>query len=139
MVSRNAAHPYLWLAIGVLANFCSIGFWILVNSMKADVCDHDDSVPADVAKDVRAIGNLIQKRWDRSPICSAGLFFSGPAMTRRLVTLSILIHSLVYAWLSQSDQLFFLALCLLLLDRYPLDRTTMADIRSELERRRAAV
>lgn len=41
-VLASPTHPWLWMFINPFTQFSSLGFWILVNSMKADICDWDE-------------------------------------------------------------------------------------------------
>lgn len=134
------AHPYLWLIIGVLANFCSLGFWILVNSMKADVCDHDELHSGRRREGMfGAIGNLLQKASGSVTYLLGGLLLQGIGFDAALGHKQ---HPLSILWLRVAFSLgpiLFLTLCLVLLDRYPLTEAKMEEIRRALEQRRAGV
>jgi len=134
------AHPYLWLVIGVLSNFCSLGFWILVNSMKADVCDHDELTSGRRREGTfGAIGNLLQKATGSLTYFLGGIILQWAGYDSVLGRAQ---HPESILWLRVAFSLgpvLFLTLCLVLLDRYPLDRLAMTRIRAELEQRRATV
>lgn len=134
------AHPLLWLVIGVLANFCGLGFWILVNSMKADVCDHDELTSGRRREGMfGAIGNLLQKATGSLTYLLGGVLLQWVGYDAALGHHQ---HPESILWLRVAFSLgpvLFLTLCLVLLDRYPLDEAAMRDIRHELEQRRAAV
>ncbi len=134
------AYPYLWLVIGVLANFCSLGFWILVNSMKADVCDHDELASGRRREGTfGAIGNLLQKATGSLTYLLGGLVLQWAGYDAALGSHQ---HPISILWIRVAFSLgpiVFLTLCLVLLDRYPLDEAAMTRIRAGLEERRATV
>jgi GPH family glycoside/pentoside/hexuronide:cation symporter len=41
-VLASPTHPWLWMLINPFSQFGNLGFWILINSMKADICDWDE-------------------------------------------------------------------------------------------------
>lgn len=134
------AHPYLWLIIGTLSNFCSLGFWILVNSMKADICDHDELHSGRRREGTfGAIGNLLQKATGSLTYLLGGIILQWAGYDAALGRLQ---HPESILWIRVAFSLgpvLFLTLCLVLLDFYPLDVATMTGIRRQLEQRRATV
>ncbi|OAM91662.1 MFS transporter [Termitidicoccus mucosus] len=136
----SPAHPWTWLIIGILAQFCSLGFWILVSSMKADICDHDELHSGRRREGTfGAIGNLVQKFTGSLTYFLGGLLLSligydaalGGAQNPESIFWLRVCFSL--------GPILFLSLCLVLLNKYPLDEPAMKAIRSQLEQRRSQV
>jgi GPH family glycoside/pentoside/hexuronide:cation symporter len=131
--------PMLSLLIGMFTQFGTIGFWMIVNSMKADVCDEDELMSGRRREGVYgALGNLLSKLASSSVFFLAGVVLQligfnaalGPQGTTTVIWLRV-----VYS----GGPIVFLILCLWLLDRYPLDERAMQRTRATLEQRRAAV
>ena len=133
-------HPWTWLLIGVISQFGVIGFWILINSMKADVCDWDELSSAQRREGAYgAIGNLVQKGGFSLVYVVAGtiLHLVGFDSTLRgsQSPETILWLRTVFTVVP----ILCLLPCLWLLSHYPLDRKKMEQIRADLEARRAQV
>lgn len=131
--------PWLSLLIGVFTQFGTIGFWMIVNSMKADVCDDDELASGRRREGIYgALGNLLSK------IASSSVFFLA-GVVLQLIGFDAVRGgqdptTIVWLRLAYSGgPILFLVLCLLLLDRYPLNERAMYATRQKLEQRRAAV
>jgi glycoside/pentoside/hexuronide:cation symporter, GPH family len=133
------AYPWLSLLIGVFTQFGTIGFWMIVNSMKADVCDDDELASGRRREGIYgAIGNLLSKIAGSSVFLLAGLvlqLIGFDAVRGSQDPVTIVWLRVAYS----GGPILFLVLCLLLLDRYPLDERAMDATRRTLEQRRAAV
>ncbi|HRE80822.1 MAG TPA: MFS transporter [Opitutaceae bacterium] len=133
-------YPAAWLLIGVISQFGVIGFWILVNSMKADVCDWDELNSAQRREGAYgAVGNLVQKGGFSLVYVLAGtiLHLVGFDATQRGSQSPETILSLRLAF--TLVPIAFLLPCVWLLRHYPLTREKMQEIRATLEARRSRV
>jgi GPH family glycoside/pentoside/hexuronide:cation symporter len=133
-------YPWLSLLIGVFSQFGTLGFWMIVNSMKADVCDDDELASGRRREGIYgALGNLLSKVAGSSVFFLAGLVLQVIGFNAVLGgaqdPTAILWLRVVYS----GGPILFLVLCLILLDRYPLDEAAMQATRQKLEQRRAAV
>src|SRR5687768_15653255 len=132
-------YPWLSLSIGVFTQFGTLGFWMIVNSMKADVCDDDELASGRRREGIYgALGNLLSKIASSSVFFLAGLvlhFIGFNAALGAQDPVTVFWLRVAYS----GGPIFFLVLCLLMLDRYPLDERAMDITRRTLEQRRAAV
>lgn len=133
-------HPWTFVLVGIFAQFSGLGFWMLVNSMKADVCDHDELQSGRRREGMfGALGNLLAKLSGSTVYFLAGVILQFIGFSAALGAgqdpETILWLRVIYS----AGPVFSLTLCLWLLSRYPLDGAAMARIRSTLEERRAAV
>lgn len=133
-------HPWLWIVIMVLSQFGGLGFWVLVNSMKADVCDWDELNSGHRREGAySAMGSLIQKGAMSLNLLLSGVLLSAigfdAALQGRQTERTILLMRLAFS----GGPIIFLLMCLGLLSLYPLTREKMTEVRAELESRRAAV
>ena len=131
--------PWLSLLIGVFSQFGTLGFWMIVNSMKADVCDDDELASGRRREGIYgSLGNLLSKVASSSVFLLAGLVLQliGFDAVRGVQDPTTIVWlRVVYS----GGPIFFLVLCLLMLDRYPLDERAMDVTRRTLEQRRSAV
>ncbi len=134
------AHPWMSVLVSIFGQFCGIGFWIIVNSMKADICDYDELASGRRREGTYgAIGNLLQKGFTSLTYLLTGIIIQWVGYDAALGHAQ---DPEAILWMRVSFSLgpiLFLTLCLALLARYPLDQTAMANIRTELERRRSVV
>lgn len=134
------SNPWLWVVVALFAQFASLGFWIFVNSMKADVCDFDELASGRRREGAYgAVGNLLQKTAGSLTFLIAGLVLhlAGYDAGRGAAQDPATVLWLRVAF--SGGPIFFLTICIILLDRYPLDGPRMKGIRGELEARRDAV
>lgn len=133
-------NPWLQLIPALLTGPIGIGLWLVVPSMQADVADYDELMTG-----IRREGSfsaVFSWTFKASSALTGGL--SGII----LVWTGFAIHQgadqaphvltnlkLFYIWIP----IVFLVFCLFAINRYPLTRLRMAEIRSELERRRGAI
>jgi GPH family glycoside/pentoside/hexuronide:cation symporter len=107
--------------------------------MKADVCDDDELVSGRRREGIYgSLGNLLSK------IASSSVFFFAGVVLQLIGFDAVrgIQDPSTIVWLRlaySGGPIVFLVLCLLMLDRYPLDERAMDATRRTLEQRRAAV
>ncbi|MDB6094985.1 MAG: sodium:melibiose symporter [Verrucomicrobia bacterium] len=136
----SPSYPWAWISINVLTTFGGLGFWILVNSMKADICDWDELETGKRREgSFSAIAGLLQKTTAAVTLWLAGLmlqwvgFDASKAGQQEPET----IFWLRVAYFAPS--VVMLGIGLWALRKYELDLPTMQRVRAQLELRRAAV
>jgi len=132
--------PYLTLAMKPLQAIGEVGFWILVISMRADVCDWDEFRSGRRREGViSAAANWTIKLTISAAMLTGGLLLDyfvrfntklEPGMVQAEGTMERLL--LAYA----VPPVIALVICLIILARYPLSRAKMNEVRSVLEQRR---
>lgn len=132
--------PYLVLLYFASQAPVAAGFWTLINSMKADICDDDELATGNRREGMfGSIGNWITK-----VATSVAFLFSGVALdiTGFDVALkgdqapaTLLWMRILFAVVPALSA----ALALVLLHKYPLSSARMAEIRATLETRRQKV
>lgn len=136
-VLASPTHPWLWVLINPFTQFGSLGFWILINSMKADVCDWDELATGHRREGVYgSVSNLLLKG------SAAVTYLLGGAVLQMVgfeasrggaqAPESILWMRLFFSL----GPIVCLVPAIWLLKRYPLSAETMQTTRLELERRR---
>lgn len=139
-VLASPTHPWLWTLINPFTQFGNLGFWILVNSMKADVCDWDELASGHRREGIYgSVSNLLLKG------SAAVTYLFGGAV------LQLVGFDAARGSAQDPASIFWMRvvfsvgpiLCLVpaiwLLERYPLDAKTMEETRRELERRRGTL
>lgn len=131
--------PYLQLLAPVLA-VPSGAVWVLLNSMKADVCDEEELRTGQRREGVvGAVSGWIHKLAGALSFGLTGLVLAGTGFAQELGAAqpveTLLGLRLAFAF---APVILFLVGFVVLL-RYRLDRKRVEEIRSELEQRRAAV
>lgn len=136
----DPAHPYWQLALPVFLVPASSGFWILLHSMKADVCDEDELRTGDRREGMfGAVSGWIHKLAASITFTLSGLVLVATGFDQALgagQAPEAILRLRVYFSLAPCA---FFAACLVLLAFYRLGPAEMAAIRRELEMRRAAV
>jgi GPH family glycoside/pentoside/hexuronide:cation symporter len=138
-VCYNPAYPYWQLLPGVLLAIGNAGFWTLVPSMVADVCDLDEfqngrrreGTFASVTQWINKVGYSAANALSGLVLVWIGFQASlgGAQSAATLLWMRILFVVIPAA-------AFFG--CLLLIRNYPLNSVRLQEIRAELERRRLA-
>ena len=139
-VLSNPAYPWAWILINVLTHIGGLGFWILVNSMKADVCDWDEYKTGKRREgSFSAIAGMLQKTTAAFTLWLAGLMLQwvGFDATKAGSQDPDTLFWLRVAYFLPSVVL--LGLGFAMLRKYELDQPTMQRVREQLEQRRAAV
>lgn len=132
--------PYLSIVPVILLGVGGTAFWILVNSMKADICDWDEMTSGERREGVYgAFGNWLQKSATSFTFLFAGLIlqwtgFDAAAGGEQSST-TILSLRLGYAALPA----LFLLPTLWLLTKYPINNKIAKEMRITLESRRLKV
>lgn len=133
-------YPWAWIILNVIKNFGGLGFWILVNSMKADVCDWDE-YETGIRREgsFSAIAGMLQKTMAAFTLWLSGLMLHwvGLDVTKEGVQDLGTIFWLRMAYFIPS--VLLLGLGLWALRKYHLDEPTMKRVRAQLEQRRDAV
>lgn len=132
--------PYAQLVVACFVAPANAGFWVLVNAMKADMCDWDE-LKTGLRREgmFAAVSAWLQKLSAAMTFSFAGLVLvltgfeqaNGAAQADG----TLLSMRLVFAFVPATAYVFGL----LLLRAYPLSPTVMADVRDQLEAKRAAV
>lgn len=136
----SPAHPWTFVVVGIFAQFSALGFWMLVNSMKGDVCDHDEVSSGRRREGMfGALGNLLAKLSGSTVYFLAGLILQAIGFSAALHGAQNPETMLWMRVIYSGGPVITLSICLWLLGRYPLDGPAMARIRATLETRRAAV
>ncbi len=139
-VCYSKSMPYLVLIVYILAAPQSAGFWTLTTSMKADICD-DDELRNGLRREgmFGAVGNWIFKIALSSTFLLSGLILELTGFRVELqgnqAPETILWLRILFAVVPAASS----SLAFFLLWRYPLSAERMAEIRSELEARRAKI
>jgi len=136
-VLASPTHPWLWMLINPLTQFGSLGFWILVNSMKADICDRDELATGHRREGIYgSVSNLLLKG-------SAAVTYLLGGIVLQLVGFDAARggaqdpHSLIWMRVVFSlGPVSCLVPAIWLLRKYPLTADTMRATRIELEQRR---
>lgn len=136
----SPAHPYWQLLVPLFIAPCSAGFWVIVNSMKADICDCDE-LDAGLRREgvYAAVSSWLQK-------FSAALTFSLGGLVLTVIGFDqslggeqssevILALRLVFSF----APLVFFIICIALTRQLPFTRDYMLDVRRRLEERRNQV
>ena len=136
----SPAHPWTFVLIGVFAQFGTLGFWIIINSMKADICDWDELGSHRRREGAYgAVGSLMQKSAAALTLMLSGLLIQGVGFNAALGAAqtpgAVLGMRLAFSF----GPTVFLIVCLGLLRFYSLDAARMTDIRRQLEARRGTV
>lgn len=136
----DADWPYLQLLEPVLMIPATVGFWVLVNSMKADVCDHDEHENGMRREGIfSSVSTWLQKLAVAATFSLTGVFLVAVGFDQQLggdQSASALL-GLRFGF-SVMPVLAF-GTSIVLLRFYPLTAERMAEIRRELERRRGAL
>lgn len=134
------AAPYAQLVVALFIAPAVAGFWVIVNSMKADLCDWDE-LHTGLRREgmFAAVSAFLQKLAAAITFSFAGavLVWSGfeQAKGGAQAPETLLHLRLTFAFLPATAYVVGLAL----LRAYPLSRDRMADVRATLEVRRSAV
>jgi GPH family glycoside/pentoside/hexuronide:cation symporter len=131
--------PYLSLVPLLLLGLGGNAFWILVNSMKADICDWDELSSGERREGLYgALGNWLQKSAISLTYLFAGVLLQmtgfDAALGSEQTEASITGMRLGYAILP----VVFLVPCLLMLRRYPINQKVAEDMQATLQTRRLA-
>ena len=134
------ANPWLQLIPALLTGPIGIGLWLVVPSMQADVADYDELVTG--KRREGSFSAVFSWTFKASSALTGGLsgiilVWTGFAIHRGAEQAPHVLANLklFYIWIP----ITFLVLCLFAISRYPLTREKMAEIRSELEKRREAI
>ncbi len=131
------AHPWWWIFLGIFGQFAMLGFWIIVNSMKADACDWDEMQSGHRREGAySAVGNLFAKAAMAMTYLLSGVLLQTlgfQASLGKVQSPDTLFWMRI--WFSIAPA-FFIGLCLYLMSYYRLDRARMAQVSSELVGRR---
>jgi GPH family glycoside/pentoside/hexuronide:cation symporter len=132
--------PYLQLIEPFFLIPATVGFWVLVNSMKADVCDHDEWESGLRREGIySSVSTWLQKMAVAATFSLTGLFLvaigfqqadGGAQAPETLLGLRIAFSVMPVVTFGTG---------LILLRSYPLTGARMAGIRADLEARRGAV
>jgi Na+/melibiose symporter and related transporters len=136
----DPAHPYWQLALPVFLVPASSGFWVLLHSMKADVCDEDELRCGQRREGMfGAVSGWVHKLAASITFTLSGLVLVATGFDQALGAAQnpeAILRLRVYFSLAPCA---FFATCLVLLAFYRLGPSEMHAIRRELEARRAAV
>jgi len=132
--------PYLTLTMKPLLAFGEVGFWILVISMRADICDWDEYQTGRRREGTIAAAS----NWTVKLTVSMAIFLGG-----FLLEHFVRFNSNLEAGVPQAEgtmerlllsytvpPIIALVICFFILSRYPLSRIKMKEIRDILEQRR---
>lgn len=136
----NREWPYLQVLEPVFMVPATVGFWVLVNSMKADICDHDELESGLRREGIfGAVSTWLQKFAVAATFSLTGLFLVaiGFEQVRGGAQDPAAMLGLRVGFSAVPVLVFGSGL--LLLRRYPLTAARMAEIRALLEARRGAV
>lgn len=133
-------HPYLTLVTKPFYAFATAGFWVLVISMRADVCDWDEYKFGRRREGmIAAVNNWLVKVAITLAVAASGYilqFVSGFDVEQGAQSMETLERiKLTYIAVPCAATLIVFIILL----RYSLTRKKLADIRAELETRREAV
>jgi GPH family glycoside/pentoside/hexuronide:cation symporter len=134
------SNPYLIIIVYLLQAPTAAGFWTLTGSMKADICD-DDELNNGLRREgmFGAVGGWIMKTMLSFTFLAAGLILEGTGFRVELkgnqAPETLLWMRILYALVPAISS----AIGLFLLSKYTLTSDRMAEIRTELERRRQKI
>jgi glycoside/pentoside/hexuronide:cation symporter, GPH family len=132
--------PYLQLVVACFVAPANAGFWVLVNAMKADMCDWDE-LKTGLRREgmFAAVSAWLQKLAAALTFSFAGLVLVWTGFDQSLGGAqdpdALVSIRLVFAFVPAAAYLVGIAM----LRWYPLSAAVMADVRTQLEMKRAAV
>ncbi|EIP99212.1 Na+/melibiose symporter-like transporter [Opitutaceae bacterium TAV1] len=136
----NPAHPYWQLALPLFLVPSSSGFWILLHSMKADICDEDELRTGNRREGMfGAVSGWVHKLAASLTFTLSGVVLVLTGFEQQLggaQAPETILRLRVYFSLAPC---FFFSACLVLFMFYRLGPREVTAIRQELETRRAAV
>jgi GPH family glycoside/pentoside/hexuronide:cation symporter len=136
-VLASPTHPWLWMLINPFSQFGNLGFWILINSMKADICDWDELTTGRRREGIfGSVSNLLLKGSAAVTYLLGGLVLQAVGFDAARGGAQS-AHSILWMRIFFSlGPVVCLAPAIWLLKHYRLGAGVMERTRTELERRR---
>jgi len=139
-VLYNQEFPWLAPFVAIFLAPNAAGFWTLVTSMKADICDEDELKHGLRREGMfGSIGNWVVKLAVSLSFLIAGVILDLTGFDIALGSNQSPDTLLLMRILFSVVPLVFIGIAIFLVSRFPLTKERMAEIRTELEARRQAV